>query len=87
MPWCEICAKYMVPSALKTDGTCPQCGKLVSQTSINGRVTAKNIDLKMLARSGEAQEDASIPWHFKLLVGLLVIYLSWRVIQLLGLIG
>ncbi len=70
MPWCEICAKYMVPSALKTDGTCPQCGKLVSQTSIR-----------------EAQEDASIPWHFKLLVGLLVIYLSWRVIQLLGLIG
>ena len=77
----------MAPSALKTDGTCPQCGKLVPEISINGRVTARNLDLKKLAMSGEAQDDVSIPWHFKLLVGLLVIYLSWRVIQLFGLIG
>ena len=77
----------MAPSALKTDGTCPKCGKLVTETSINGRVTARNLDLKRLAQSGEVQEDVSIPWHFKVLVGLLVLYLSWRVIQLFGLIG
>ena len=87
MPWCEFCAKYMAPSALKTDGTCPKCGKLVTETTINGRVTARNLDLKKLAQSGEVQEDVSIPWHFKVLVGLLVIYLSWRVIQLFDLIG
>ena len=77
----------MAPSALKTDGTCPKCGKFATETSINGRVTARNLDLKKLAQSGEVQEDVSIPWHFKVLVGLLVIYLSWRVVQLFGLIG
>ena len=77
----------MAPSALKTDGTCPKCGKLVTETTINGRVTARSLDLKKLAQSGEVQEDVSIPWHFKVLVGLLVIYLSWRVIQLFDLIG
>ena len=26
MPWCEECAKYMAPSAMRPDGTCPRCG-------------------------------------------------------------
>lgn len=84
MPWCEACAKYMAPSAMNVDGTCPQCGRVVQVTTVNGRVTAKNLDLKKLARSGtnSVDEDVSVPWHFKLLVGALVIYLSWRVIQL-----
>ncbi len=29
-----------------------------------------------------ADEDASAPWHFKLLVVLLVLYLGWRVVDL-----
>jgi len=29
----------MAPSALKTDGTCPQCGKSVAVMSINGPKT------------------------------------------------
>jgi len=29
MPWCEECAKYMAPSAMNDDGTCPTCGKPV----------------------------------------------------------
>jgi hypothetical protein len=84
MPWCEACAKYMAPSAMNVDGTCPQCGRVVQVASIHGKVTAKNLDLKKLARSGSdtADDDVSVPWHFKLLVGALVIYLSWRVIQL-----
>lgn len=88
MPWCEACAKYMAPSAMNADGTCPQCGRVVQVASIHGRVTAKNLDLKKLARSGsgddsdESEEDVSVPWHFKLLVAALVIYLSWRVVQL-----
>jgi hypothetical protein len=85
MPWCEACAKYMAPSAMNVDGTCPHCGRAVQVASIHGKVTAKNLDLKKLARSGSdtaANDDVSVPWHFKLLVGALVIYLSWRVIQL-----
>ena len=51
MPWCEACAKYLAPSAMNVDGTCPQCGRVVQVASIHGRVTAKNLDLKNLARS------------------------------------
>lgn len=82
MPWCEACAKYMAPSAMNADGSCPQCGGMVEVASIHGKITAKNLDLKKLARSGADDEDVSVPWHFKLLVGALVLYLSWRVVQL-----
>jgi hypothetical protein len=44
-------------------------------------VTAKNIDLRKLA-AGEGQDadedDAKAPWHFKLLLVLLIIYLVYR---------
>ena len=47
-------------------------------------VTADNLDLKKLAAGdAEDEDDAKAPWHFKLLVVLLVIYLTWRFIQLL----
>jgi uncharacterized paraquat-inducible protein A len=29
MPWCEECAKYLTPSAMNEDGTCPRCGNEV----------------------------------------------------------
>jgi hypothetical protein len=29
MPWCEECAKYMAPSAMNEDGSCPTCGNPV----------------------------------------------------------
>lgn len=85
MPWCEACTKYFVPGALAIDGSCPKCGEIVAQTDINGKlmtpaVTAKTLNLKALARSGG--EDEKIPWHFKLLVGLLIIYLSWRFVSI-----
>ena len=83
MPWCETCAKYMAPSAMNVDGTCPQCGRAVQVASIHGKVTAKNLDLRKLASGGaDTDEDVRVPWHFKLLVGALVFYLTWRVIQL-----
>jgi hypothetical protein len=32
-----------------------------------------------------AGEDAKAPWHFKLLVLLVALYLGWRLVQLAGL--
>jgi hypothetical protein len=49
--------------------------------TINGQLTAKTLDLKKLAQSSP-DEDVSVPWHFKLLVGFLIMYLSWRVVDL-----
>ena len=40
-------------------------------------MTAKNLDLHEIAG-----EDARAPWHFKLLMVLLALYLGWRIFQL-----
>ena len=80
MPWCEDCAKYWTPSAMNEDGTCPTCGRAVEAQQ---PITAKNLDLRKLA-AGESgdEEDATAPWHFKLLMVMLAAYLGWRVVQL-----
>lgn len=80
MPWCEPCARYFAPSAANEDGSCPACSAPIERHDISGRVTAKNLDLKALAKDGG--EDVGTPWHFKVLVFLLCAYLGWRVIDL-----
>ncbi len=81
MPWCEPCAKYFAPSALTTSGDCPSCGSQALLSDNTKKVTAKNLDLRALAASG-GQGAEKVPWHFKLLVVLLVIYLGWRIVSL-----
>ena len=90
MPWCEDCAKFWTPSSMNADGSCPTCGRVlpVASTSTAGgpaepedpAVTAKNLRLREMAG-----EDAKAPWHFKLLMVLLGLYLAWRFVQLAGL--
>ena len=77
MPWCEECAKYWTPSAMNEDGTCPSCGRVVEAQ----QATAKNIDIKKLAK-GDDDDDARAPGHFKVLMVLLAAYLGWRIVQL-----
>jgi hypothetical protein len=63
MPWCEDCAKYWAPSAMTPEGRCPTCGR----------------DLDAPERQqDEADGRENAPWHFKLLVVALVVYLVWR---------
>jgi hypothetical protein len=78
VPWCEPCAKYFAPSTLTTEGKCPQCGERIEVVSINGAITPDTLDLKKLA----GVDGEKVPWHFKLLVGLLCVYLGWRIVQL-----
>ncbi len=81
MPWCEECARYFAPSAMNDDGTCPSCGRSIDAQ--RPAITAKNLDLRQLA-SGEGgdPDEAKAPWHFKLLMVLLALYLAWRIVQL-----
>ena len=82
MPWCEDCAKYWTPSAMNADGSCPTCGRSLEKTQAEP-ITAKNIDLKKLAAGEDGDERAArAPWHFKLLLVLLALYLAWRIIDL-----
>jgi hypothetical protein len=83
MPWCEDCAKYWSPSAMNDDGTCPTCGRAVEVAKQASTITARNLDLKKLAVGADGDvDDAKAPWHFKLLMVLLVLYLGWRIIDL-----
>ncbi|CAN5591784.1 hypothetical protein BH23ACT3_BH23ACT3_17430 [soil metagenome] len=67
MPWCEDCAKYWAPTAMNVDGTCPTCGRDVDAAAV---------------RTQELVDDEKSPWHFKLLVVALVLYLGWRVVDI-----
>jgi hypothetical protein len=69
VPWCEDCSKYLTPTALNDDGTCPTCSRPVGEIE---------------DRAAEVLDDESTPWHFKLLVGALVIYLGFRLVQVIG---
>ena len=67
MPWCEECAKYLAPTAMNVDGTCPKCGGLVGESE---------------QAAADLADGESTPWHFKLLVVTLIVYLGWRFVQM-----
>ncbi len=67
MPWCEPCAKYWTPNAMNDDGTCPTCGEQV----VDGHEHANADD-----------DDVKAPWHFKLMIVALTVYLGWRLVSI-----
>jgi hypothetical protein len=66
MPWCEGCSRFLNPNTLRADGTCPTCDRKVAEP----------------AEVAAAATPQRVPWHFKLLVALAVIYLTWRLVQM-----
>jgi hypothetical protein len=71
MPWCEPCQHYFTPSAMTPDGHCPRCGTDLLAP-----------DPEPAGDGADAHAAERVPWHFKLMVVLLVIYLGWRFVQL-----
>ena len=69
MPWCEDCAKYLTPTALNDDGTCPTCGRPVGEVE---------------QRAADEVDAEKTPWHFKLLVAAVVAYLGWRLVEVVA---
>jgi hypothetical protein len=57
-------------------GNCPDCGERLETPTVSGRITPDELDLRKLA----GLDGDKTPWHFKLLVSLLCIYLGWRVV-------
>jgi hypothetical protein len=68
VPWCEGCSRFLNPNTLLADGTCPTCGRMVAEPSSDEA----------------AAPPTKAPWHFKLLVLVTVIYLGYRLIQMIG---
>jgi hypothetical protein len=72
VPWCAECDRFLSPSTVKTDGTCPTCGRVVDA----GKVAT--------AAAQKAEEDEAlppIPWHLKVLAGGVLVYLLYRLYQ------
>ena len=95
MPWCERCAKFWNPSSMTAEGTCPSCGRTLARpiptptppTDADGGdpapapATLSGSDLRQMAG-----ESGKAPWHFKLMVVALALYLGWRAVQLVLLV-
>lgn len=74
MPWCDECSKFWTPSSVKPDGSCPTCGRPLARpdTPVSSPQPP----------DGVTEHEAKVPWHFKLLVATLALYLLWRLWQL-----
>ena len=72
MPWCNACDRFLSPSTVKVDGTCPSCGRVVEAGQAHAASTPSDTD----------DEDLPpIPWHLWLLAGALAVYLGYRAMQ------
>jgi len=77
MPWCDECSKFWSPSSLPASGACPTCGRTMQAPA---RVATSDPPDEG-AVGGAADEDYKAPWHFKVMVALAVVYLTWRFVQ------
>jgi hypothetical protein len=75
VPWCDACDRFLSPSTVRADGTCPSCGRPVDA----GRAHLAPSAVEEPAVDDE--ELGPIPWHLKLLAAALVIYLGYRALQ------
>ena len=87
MPWCVPCDRFLSPSTVRVDGTCPSCGRVVDpgrarhaqQTAPAATPTAPSPPGDTSDADDETPEP--LPWHLKLLLVALAIYLAYRAFQ------
>jgi hypothetical protein len=61
---------------VRVDGTCPSCGRVVDP----GRAHAGTTHPDPTTPTGD-DATAPVPWHLKLLLAALVVYLAYRALQ------
>jgi PHP family Zn ribbon phosphoesterase len=71
VPWCVHCNKFLTPSTVHADGTCPRCGSTVEKGLIPG-----------MTRPADEPAPA-VPWHLKLVLAAGALYLGVRVFQII----
>ncbi len=80
MPWCDDCDRFLSPSTVKVDGTCPTCGRVVDpgHAHVAEPPGATNDDDD---DDDDDEELPPIPWHLWLLAAALAVYLGYRAMQ------
>jgi len=85
VPWCLHCDRYLTPPTVRADGTCPNCGQPVDAG--RARAPRRRVLTRRWAKPdpgpGTEEEDEAppVPWHLKLLLVALAIYLTYRLFQ------
>lgn len=78
MPWCDPCAKYWSPNSVEENGSCPACHAVLAT---KGALRMEARSLGVPAPGEHEGEAPKAPWHFKLMIFALVLYLGWRGVQ------
>jgi len=63
---------------MRPDGSCPSCGQVLEIAQPFGSPVSPS------ARTEPPDEEAAhskAPWHFKVLLSVLAVYLAWRGVQ------
>jgi hypothetical protein len=85
VPWCETCSKFWNPNSVGVEGTCPACGRKLPPPAASTSVAVEHEPAAGAAGVADAGEDEPdefhAPWHFKLMLVALGIYLAWRAFQ------
>ena len=91
MPWCGPCDRFLSPSPVSPDGTCPRCGAVVDPGAAHptpapaaeppASPAAAPVPVGAPTADPEADAPIPLPWHFKLMVGAVALYLGWRAFQ------
>ncbi len=87
MPWCDECAKFWSPNSLPASGACPRCGRVLTgrpATSTSASPAAGSGADSPGDGTAEDEEEYRAPWHFKLMIALAAVYLTWRFIQVVS---
>ncbi len=75
VPWCDDCDRFLSPSTVKVDGTCPSCGRVVDPGHAHtAAAPSQTVD-------DDDDDLPPIPWHLWLLAGALAVYLGYRAMQ------
>jgi hypothetical protein len=79
VPWCDACDRFLSPSTVRTDGTCPSCGRIVDPGHAHPSAHTAEVKSKLDDEDDEALPP--IPWHLWLVLAALAVYLGYRAMQ------
>jgi hypothetical protein len=61
---------------------CEQCAKYWTPNAMNDDGTCPSCDEVVESPTAPDAADEKAPWHFKLMVVMVVVYLGWRFVQI-----
>ena len=65
---------------MQPNGACPSCGRVLATMGMI-RAEARTLGLEDPTVNHKPDGTAKAPWHIKLMIVCLVIYLTWRLVQ------